>query len=177
MSVSSDPTINRKPQEDNLVISPPFPKLLKNTVVKGFGRGSKELGIPTANYPQDYVDSASLDELSPGIYYGYSKVYSNQDDNEKQTGEDEILPMVMSLGYNPFYKNEKLSAEVHVLHSFEKDFYGQQMTTLVLGYIRPERSYDGLDALIQDIQFDITFAKKSLLLESYKKEHFLTYFE
>ncbi len=34
------------------------PWTLKGTVVKGFGRGSKELGIPTAN-----LDSASLQVL------------------------------------------------------------------------------------------------------------------
>ena len=34
-------------------VEPPW--TLKGTVVKGFGRGSKELGIPTAN-----LDSASL---------------------------------------------------------------------------------------------------------------------
>lgn len=37
-------------------VEPPW--TLKGTVVKGFGRGSKELGIPTAN-----LDSASLQVL------------------------------------------------------------------------------------------------------------------
>ena len=39
-------------------VEPPW--TLKGTVVKGFGRGSKELGIPTAN-----LDSASL-QVDPG---------------------------------------------------------------------------------------------------------------
>ena len=38
-------------------VEPPW--TLKGTVVKGFGRGSKELGIPTAN-----LDSASLQVCS-----------------------------------------------------------------------------------------------------------------
>ncbi len=38
-------------------VEPPW--TLKGTVVKGFGRGSKELGIPTAN-----LDSASLQVLA-----------------------------------------------------------------------------------------------------------------
>lgn len=40
-----------------LVVGPevpqePYPLKLTGTVVKGFGRGSKELGIPTGNWPQ-----------------------------------------------------------------------------------------------------------------------------
>jgi FAD synthase len=32
-----------------------FPYYASGEVVKGFGRGSKELGIPTANYPTSVV--------------------------------------------------------------------------------------------------------------------------
>ena len=43
----------RTPHGDVIAVDPPW--ALRGTVVKGFGRGSKELGIPTAN-----LDSASL---------------------------------------------------------------------------------------------------------------------
>ena len=32
-----------------------FPHYASGEVVKGFGRGSKQLGIPTANYPEAIV--------------------------------------------------------------------------------------------------------------------------
>jgi riboflavin kinase len=70
--------------------------------------------------------------------------------------------MVMSIGYNPFYKNTVRSAEVHVLHKFGDDFYGVEMRLLILGYIREEKDYSGLDALIQDINIDCEVARKSL---------------
>ncbi|KAF9176680.1 riboflavin kinase, partial [Haplosporangium sp. Z 27] len=38
-----------------------------------------------------------------------------------------VHPMVMSLGWNPFYKNEKKSAEVHIMHNFHRDFYGDEL--------------------------------------------------
>lgn len=45
--------------------------------------------------------------------------------------------------------------EPHLLHTFEKDFYGAQLKFLVVGYIRPERNYSSLELLIKAIQDDI----------------------
>ncbi len=47
----------------------------------------------------------------PGVYYGYAQV-SREKDGQLVLSEEEgkVLPMVMSLGWNPFYKNERLSA-------------------------------------------------------------------
>nr|CAG8611273.1 3027_t:CDS:2 [Entrophospora candida] len=50
----------------------PYPVKMKGEVIKGFGRGSKELGIPTANLPE-----TSFEEIckcmEPGIYYGWAQ--------------------------------------------------------------------------------------------------------
>jgi riboflavin kinase len=70
--------------------------------------------------------------------------------------------MVMSIGYNPFYKNEVRSAEVHVLHRFEKDFYGCVMRVSILGFIRKERDYESLEELVRDIECDCRVAGRSL---------------
>jgi FAD synthase len=40
----------------------------------------------------------------PGVYFGYAQVYGLGDQ------EGKVHPMVMSLGWNPFYKNERLTA-------------------------------------------------------------------
>ena len=72
-----------------------FPHYASGTVVKGFGRGSKQLGIPTANYPDEIVEK--LPEcFTQGVYYGWAQV----DDGP-------VYKMVMSIGYNPYYNNEK----------------------------------------------------------------------
>jgi hypothetical protein len=42
-------------------------------VVKGFGRGSKDLGIPTANLPLDCLGTKA-DSLDSGIYFGWATV-------------------------------------------------------------------------------------------------------
>ena len=106
----------------------PYPITLQGTVTKGFGRGSKELGIPTANMPESVA--ASITKLDTGIYFGYARV-----------GDTDSYPMVMSFGWNPFYKNEKRSLEVHVIHRYDNDFYGEQLKIVILGFIRAELDY------------------------------------
>jgi riboflavin kinase len=81
-------------------VAAPFPLKMKGDVQKGFGRGSKELGIPTANFSQEVVDLLS-GEVGTGIYFGWATV---------ATSPGIVYPMVMSVGWNPFYKNEKKSA-------------------------------------------------------------------
>ena len=73
-----------------------------------------------------------------------------------------LYPMVMSIGYNPFYQNTTRTAEVHILYPFAHDFYGAHMRLAILGYIRPEQNYDSLDALVEDIRFDCVVARQSL---------------
>ncbi|XP_006009162.1 riboflavin kinase [Latimeria chalumnae] len=134
-----------------------LPYFCKGEVVKGFGRGSKELGIPTANFPDSVVDNLPPD-LSTGIYFGWACV-----------GNGDVLKMVMSIGWNPYYKNTKKSMETHVIHTFKEDFYGEILSVVVLGYIRPERSFDSLESLIAAIQNDIEEAKKRLDLPEHRK--------
>jgi riboflavin kinase len=46
-----------------------------------------------------------------GVYYGYAQIYCPADEKTPLHEEDgKVLPMVMSLGWNPFYKNERMTA-------------------------------------------------------------------
>jgi riboflavin kinase len=47
-----------------------------------------------------------------GIYFGYAQVLPSNSDAQTTWAQDDskVWPMVMSLGWNPFYKNEKLTA-------------------------------------------------------------------
>lgn len=75
--------------------------------------------------------------------------------------------MVMSIGWNPFYKNTVRSVEVHIMHDFSQDFYGSHMNLVILGFIRPEYDYVSLQSLVEDIRTDIQVAKDSLAREAY----------
>uniref|UniRef100_A0A3Q0QVX1 Riboflavin kinase n=1 Tax=Amphilophus citrinellus TaxID=61819 RepID=A0A3Q0QVX1_AMPCI len=134
-----------------------LPYFCRGEVIRGFGRGSKELGIPTANFPDSVVDNLPTD-ISTGIYYGWACV-----------GNGDVYKMVMSIGWNPYYKNTKKSMETHVIHKFKEDFYGEILSVVMVGYIRPERSFDSLEALIAAINSDIEEAKGKLELPEHRK--------
>lgn len=88
--------------------------------------------------------------------------------------------MVMSIGWNPFYKNTVRSVEVHIMHDFKQDFYGSHMNLIILGFIRPEYDYVSLESLVEDIRTDIQVTRDSLAREAYakfKEEKYLLDFE
>jgi len=213
----------------------PFPLKLGGEVIKGFGRGSKEvrtfpssssspqlcllyisgicckvclryyfrnwlvvarmlirtyqLGIPTANIPIEGLTVGGQKDLESGIYFGWAGLeYPDAKPSpEGQNGAEltkDVFPMVMSVGWNPFYKNEKRSVvsdsysdffilistkEVHIIHQFDKDFYGGQLNLLILGFIRPEYDYVSKEALIKDIEKDIDVTLQSLARPAYQE--------
>ncbi|XP_064549755.1 putative riboflavin kinase [Drosophila montana] len=127
-----------------------LPIYASGEIVRGFGRGSKELGIPTANLALDVVKSLP-ESLHTGVYYGWSNVNNG-----------EVYKMVLSVGWNPFYNNKEKSVETHMLHKFDCDLYGQTLKICIVGYLRPEKNFDSLDDLIKVIKSDIEEAKTLL---------------
>lgn len=123
----------------------PYPIYLEGPVVRGFGRGSKDLGCPTANFPEDAIASCTK-QLETGVHFGYAKVEFSRGREGSGTEHDAVFGMVMSIGWNPYYKNEKRTLEVHVLHDYHADFYNHHLRIAILGYIRPEFNYTSLRA-------------------------------
>ena len=120
-----------------------LPHYAKGEIVKGFGRGSRDLGFPTANFPQQVIDELPQ-ELVGGIYCGFAQV-----DNGP------VHDMVMSVGWNPFYNNEKRAMETHIIHKFDGDLYGKILSTVIVGFLRPEANFESLEKLIEEIKSDI----------------------
>jgi len=159
----------------------PFPLRLSGPVIKGFGRGSKELQIPTANIPIDGLRVGGCETVESGVYYGYACLDISpttcHDDGKSSTTAaavttttgSKVFPMVMSIGWNPFYKNSVRSVEVHIIHTFAGDFYGVRMNLVILGFIRPEFDYVSKEALIEDIKMDIKVGVNSLEREGYRE--------
>jgi riboflavin kinase len=158
-------------------LEPPYPLQMEGKVIHGFGRGSKELRIPTANLPVDNNLTPWIADIKSGVYFGWASLrlppsHPNQpttsSDTTTTTAAPEtysgfsVYPMVMSIGYNKFYKNMARSAEAHVLHDFGADFYGVEMRLLITGFIREEKDYAGVEELIEDIRVDCEVARKSL---------------
>ena len=64
------------------------PIYCRGVVIKGFGRGGKDLGCPTANLDTESL-GADILSLDAGIYYGWSSVGS----------DPRVYMMVMSIGW------------------------------------------------------------------------------
>jgi riboflavin kinase len=65
---------------------------LLGPVCKGYGRGSKQLGFPTANLPQ-FDKELSKHGVNRGIYFGWCNIGS-----DKQT-----YPCVANIGISPTF--------------------------------------------------------------------------
>ena len=117
-------------------------------VVKGFQRGSKELGCPTANLDMEELGTKGS-EIETGIYYGWALL------------RDRSYKTVVSVGWNPFYKNEKKTIEAHLLEDME-DFYDEIIQVTLYGYLSQEANFNGLDELISCIKSDISLTRDRL---------------
>lgn len=68
--------------------------------------------VSTANLPDDKLEPMTS-TVEIGIYFGYAQVHRSCPQGQAAPlPEDDlkVWPMVMSLGWNPFYKNKKLTA-------------------------------------------------------------------
>lgn len=157
-------------------VEAPFPVYLRGVVEHGFGRGSKQLNCPTANLPVASLDAEAAQSslTKTGVYFGFAQVRFPTDDAAVPDADRAVHPMVMSVGWNPHFANTQKTVEVHVLHAFHADFYGQAMRVVILGYIRPELKYDSLgtspahtDALIDDIETDKRVGRASVERPAY----------
>lgn len=128
------------------------PWKIRGTVVAGFGRGSKELGIPTANIDSKSVKE-SFSEMVTGIYCGWASVGRRRD----------VYPTVLSIGWNPVFANEEKTCEPWILHNFdEKDFRGEELRLVIAGYVRPESDFPSLQDLIDRIHKDAEVSQRAL---------------
>ncbi|KAL3820590.1 hypothetical protein ACJIZ3_006495 [Penstemon smallii] len=133
------------------------PWYIGGPVIKGFGRGSKVLGIPTANLSAEGY-SAVLSEHPSGVYFGWAGLASRG-----------VYKMVMSIGWNPYFNNSEKTIEPWLLHDFKEDFYGEDLRLAIVGYIRPEANFSSLESLVAKIHEDRDIAEKALELPLYLK--------
>mmetsp|Transcript_44607 Transcript_44607/g.111914 ORF Transcript_44607/g.111914 Transcript_44607/m.111914 type:complete len:457 (-) Transcript_44607:313-1683(-) len=135
---------------------PAAPLYLQGDVTTGFGRGSRQMGVPTANLPPEPLVDA-IESLPNGVYFGWAQLVGG-------AGSDgDVHKMVMNIGQRPTCEDGGgRTVEVHVLHAYGADFYGERMKALAMGYLRPEMKFDGFPALVARIRADIGIAKYML---------------
>jgi riboflavin kinase/FMN adenylyltransferase len=113
---------------------------------KGRGLGTK-LGFPTVNLK---VEEEKL--LPPGVYAGLIEL-----DKVKKY---QILPCVINIGTRPtFFNKGKIHCEVHIL-DFNSKWPNKKTRITLLKYLRPEKRFENVERLKQQINTDITEAEK-----------------
>ncbi|EEH52916.1 uncharacterized protein MICPUCDRAFT_8520, partial [Micromonas pusilla CCMP1545] len=124
-------------------------------VVYGFGRGSKKMGVPTANLDPDVLEE-ELGSMRKGVYFGYARLPAD----EKHAAWTKC---VVNVGSRPtFADGDGVTVETHALRDYGRDFYGEDMEVVVVGYLRPEMKFDGMAALVNRIMTDIGLARNAL---------------
>ena len=112
------------------------------TVIRGDGLG-KKIGFPTANL------SAHSEQFPPnGVYAAEAKI-----DNEIRRG-------VINLGVRPTISGGKSERvlEIH-LFDFDRDIYGRDLEVRFLKFLRLEKKFENLDALVEQIRRDVEEAR------------------
>ena len=141
------------------------PEALTGAVVHGFGRGSAQLGFPTANLEIDWTDGAKtpaaqrirnfVDANDTGIYAAWAQVADGPDSG--------VYKAAVSVGWNPHFGDlERKTVEAWLLRDFAADFYGRTLRLMVVGYVRPELKFDSLDGLVAAIRADGDFCEREL---------------
>jgi riboflavin kinase / FMN adenylyltransferase len=119
----------------------------RGIVVMGDQRG-RLLGFPTANVEVPNHVCLPAD----GVYAGWY---------ERPGGS--VFPCAINLGRRPtFYEHADHSLlEAHLL-DFSEDLYGEQAEIRFVEFLRSERKFDGIDALVAQLKHDVESARHIL---------------
>ncbi|AOT68231.1 bifunctional riboflavin kinase/FAD synthetase [Geosporobacter ferrireducens] len=120
----------------NLYLGKPFS--ITGTVVRGKGRGGKQLGFPTANIETD----APFVLPSPGVYY------------TKTVLDQRIYNSATNVGYNPTFGDNPISIETHLI-DFDDTIYGKKIEVSFLYRARKEIKFSSKEELIVQMSMDL----------------------
>lgn len=121
---------------------------VRGNVVQGDQRG-RLLGFPTANVEVSNRMCLPAD----GVYAGHY-----------QRPDGSVYDCAINLGRRPtFYEHAETSLlEAHLL-DFDADLYGEGAIIRFSHFLRSERKFDGIDALIEQLRADVESARTLLI--------------
>jgi len=131
------------------------PITIQGIVTHGLKRGSKLLGIPTANLTP--FETSLIKNLINGVYYG-DFIFKENKDNNPNIALDKTYKGVLSIGYNPQFDNREKSIEVFLIDFEGEDFYDYKVCLNIRGYIRTEAAFENFQELVTSISYDIIVA-------------------
>ena len=120
-------------------------------VEDGEQRG-RTIGFPAAN-------RALGEFLCPAL--GVYAVLAGRDPGVEHGGETRWHAGVANLGRRPTVAGEDIRLEVHFF-DFDGDLYGEMLRVRLIDFLRPEKKFDGLEALKAQIALDCGQAREIL---------------
>ena len=117
-------------------------------VIAGDRRG-RTIGFPTAN-----VRTAGILHPARGVYALWSQPVGDADDGR-------WYPAVANLGRRPTFDKTEDLLEVHIF-DYAGDLYGKRLRAAFADRVRPERRFDGIEALKAQIAADCDTARAIL---------------
>ncbi|MGW5645443.1 bifunctional riboflavin kinase/FAD synthetase [Saccharopolyspora sp. NPDC003752] len=125
---------------------------LEGIVVRGAGRGGKELGFPTANLSTPPHAAIPAD----GVYAAW---FTHRRRGSVLPGE--TLPAAVSVGSNPTFSGTERTVEAYVL-DIDADFYGEHVDLDFVQRLRSMERYDTVEALIEQMHQDVAETRRIL---------------
>lgn len=125
---------------------------VEGIVVRGAGRGGRELGFPTANLSTEAYAAIPAD----GVYACW---FTHRRRNSIEPGE--TLPAAVSVGSNPTFSGTERTVEAFAL-DVDGDFYGEHVALDFVQRIRGQERFDNSDGLIAQMRQDIVNIREIL---------------
>lgn len=115
-----------------------MPYLVKGTVIKGNQIG-RTIGFPTVNIQPE------KDKLLPpnGVYFSQVRVGNRS------------YRAISNVGCKPTVSDTRVMGVESYLYQFEEDIYGAEIEVYLQKFRRPERKFDGIEALEAQLREDI----------------------
>ena len=123
--------------------------LTRPYTIEGVVRHGDKLGR-TIGYPTANIDMGKYLRPAYGIYAVRGRL-----------ADGRVLDGAANLGVRPTFDPPKELLEPHFF-DFSGDLYGQRVEVELLEYIRPEAKFDGLDALVAQMDADCARAREIL---------------
>ncbi|AJI79180.1 bifunctional riboflavin kinase/FAD synthetase [Corynebacterium singulare] len=130
-------------------------------VVRGAGRGGKELGFPTAN--QYFPESVAIP--ADGVYAGWFVIEPTGAPVDGDMEPGVPYPAAISVGTNPTFGDEERSVESFVLDR-DADLYGHEATVRFVDHVRDMEKFNSVEELLSAMARDVERVREILALEA-----------
>jgi len=153
----------------------------RGVVDRGYGRGGKKLGFPTANLQSSPSIRTALNDVPMGVYFGWAVIEDSSHECGSsgadicKVGRNVCHKAVVNVGFSPTFdgeENREKIIEAHLIlddveNDVKGDFYNETMRLALSGFLRYEKKFPSFPELIQAINRDVSNARDALGMQPF----------